>query len=583
MNQSASHQVKTTLAITGLVAGGLFLGSSGTATANAATLPENTASQRQVSTQDSVDTSIPANNGLSSVTDQTPTGNQAEDPVITTDQAPSPVTPPKPEPRATATPEAPLTPPVPTTTAKKNLSNWMPDANLQTLVLNALHSQNAKLVNLSDITPENMAGLTEINTTALYDDEHDIQEKIPGYRDAVLGVKKLDGLEKAINLTNLTISNSALDNDAPHGNLTDISPLAALTKLQKVNLATNQIADISALKNLTHLKSVSLSDNKITSIASLANKKELTVVYLSHNNITDVSPLKTMVSPQLVDISHNHVLDISSLKSVSIALKKWGISSSGQTVTLPAVEIDPKTKTYTLKSPIVGINGQVVKLINYDLNAPLKTATQNFFTQDTWSGFDKTTEHAMQATWSPDPSNGDDTDLFSGTLIIPFTLKAAAKTPTQPSTIHKPTATTPNGTAVPHQPAATTTPTSLVTPGQSAPVTPQTNPSVNPVDTPATPASPTTSPVSQPVPADPHRPATAQPHPTFTKTKPTNLATHGKVPISAISGASTPITRGSNSVLQLPQTGELAPKISQLLGLTLLGSLLSLVGIKHRQ
>lgn len=33
---------------------------------------------------------------------------------------------------------------------------------------------------------------------------------------------------------------------------------------------------------------------------------------------------------------------------------------------------------------------------------------------------------------------------------------------------------------------------------------------------------------------------------------------------------------------KLPQTSELTPKVPQLLGLTLLGSLLSLIGIKHR-
>lgn len=578
MHQSARHQVKTTLAITGLVAGGLFLGSAGTVTANAATLPESTTSQRQVSKQANADTSIPAKHELASITSQIPPVNPAEVPVVTTDSISSPTTPPKPEPRSSVAPEAPLTPSAPTATAKKALSDWMPDANLQTLVLNALHSQNANLVNLSDITPENMAGLTEINTTAFYDDDHDIQEEVPGYRDAVLGVKKLNGLEKAINLTNLTISNSDTANDAHRGALTDISPLATLKKLQKINLAYNQITDISALKNLSQLKTVKLQDNKIVSIAALANKPLLTQVNVGHNEVVDVTPLQSMRNPEEVMVNNNHISDISPLKPINNALSSWGIPSSNQTVTLPTVEIDPETNTYTLKSPVIDINGQVVKLINNDLNDLLKTTTQNYFTQDIWSGFDKTTKHAMQATWSPNPD--DDTDFFSGTLIIPFTLKTAAKAPTQPSTTHKPTISTTNGTTVPHQPATATpvpdtTPTPLSTPRQPAPADPLTT---NPIVKPASSAGPTTNQVSHPANADPHRPTPPQSHPTFAKTTPTDQTTHGKI---TISGSSTPVTPVKYTS-QLPQTSELTPKVPQLLGLTLLGSLLSLVGIKHR-
>ncbi|MBN1506553.1 MAG: leucine-rich repeat domain-containing protein [Sedimentisphaerales bacterium] len=58
------------------------------------------------------------------------------------------------------------------------------------------------------------------------------------------GIGNLTGLEYALNVTSLNFEDNRI---------TDISPLAGLTKLTTLNLKGNQISDIASLSDLTDL------------------------------------------------------------------------------------------------------------------------------------------------------------------------------------------------------------------------------------------------------------------------------------------------------------------------------------------
>ncbi len=52
--------------------------------------------------------------------------------------------------------------------------------------------------------------------------------------------------------------------------ITDVTPLARLTNLEKLGISGNPIADVTPLAGLTNLTELYLSNNKITDVSSAA-------------------------------------------------------------------------------------------------------------------------------------------------------------------------------------------------------------------------------------------------------------------------------------------------------------------------
>lgn len=79
--------------------------------------------------------------------------------------------------------------------------------------------------------------------------------------------------------------------DLGHNRITDISFLESFPELKILILACNQITDISPLAKLTKLEYVELFHNKITDISALEDCGELLDLNLCFNRISDLSPL----------------------------------------------------------------------------------------------------------------------------------------------------------------------------------------------------------------------------------------------------------------------------------------------------
>ena len=130
-------------------------------------------------------------------------------------------------------------------------------------------------------------------------------------------IKSLVGLEKAINLKQLTISNNWEDSS---GSLRDISPLRGLTKLELLRLSHNDIIDISPLEGLTNLKHLFISHNQIEKIDAVRNLTNLESLDLARNKgpkrISDVTPIENLTKLKLLGLSDANVPDISVLKNL---------------------------------------------------------------------------------------------------------------------------------------------------------------------------------------------------------------------------------------------------------------------------
>ncbi|EPC78800.1 hypothetical protein Lpp126_06335, partial [Lacticaseibacillus paracasei subsp. paracasei Lpp126] len=152
--------------------------------------------------------------------------------------------------------------------ATPDINTWMPDKNLQAIVLDALQADYPNLTNASQITQQMMTKLT-----SLYPDQTG-SDLVMWHH--VLNLQSLDGLQYATNLTELDLSPDQHVNYAQTGNplkttqLSDISAIANLTKLDNVNFQMCNLHDISAFKNLTKITQLSLSYNHITDVSPLA-------------------------------------------------------------------------------------------------------------------------------------------------------------------------------------------------------------------------------------------------------------------------------------------------------------------------
>ena len=145
------------------------------------------------------------------------------------------------------------------------------------------------------------------------------------------GIADLTGLEYATNLTSLNLNdNQKISDISPLANLTkltqlhlgynqlsDISPLANLTKLTQLGLWRNQVSDISPLANLTKLTGLFLYHNQVSDISPLANLTKLTRLLLSQNQVSDISPLSNLTNLTQLDLNHNQVSDISPLANLT--------------------------------------------------------------------------------------------------------------------------------------------------------------------------------------------------------------------------------------------------------------------------
>ena len=157
----------------------------------------------------------------------------------------------------------------------------LPDTNLRAAVETALRKAGGDL-----IIPSEMATLTHLE-------------------EPEAGVRNLTGLEHATNLTYLDFWNSSVS---------DISPVAGLTKLTHLGFAANNvISDISALAGLTNLTALWVNGNNISDISPLAGLTKLTRLGLSENSISSISALAGLTNLTLLKLDNNSISDLSPL------------------------------------------------------------------------------------------------------------------------------------------------------------------------------------------------------------------------------------------------------------------------------
>ena len=194
-----------------------------------------------------------------------------------------------------------------------------------------------------------------------------------------IGISDLTGIEFAINLTHLDLSDNSISDISSLANLTklthlslrgnsvsDISPLAGLTNLEWLVLNNNTISDISDVGGLISLTVLALGNNAISDISPLAELTNLKWVYLEDNNIKDISPLTGLMHLQAVQLANNNISDLSPLAEnqalgdgTQVDVRKNPLSYPSIQAHIPSlqkygVEIDFEDRNSTSLEPISG-------------------------------------------------------------------------------------------------------------------------------------------------------------------------------------------------------------------------------------
>lgn len=160
---------------------------------------------------------------------------------------------------AAATVNAPVAVP----TADESIDEWMPNKTLQQWVLYALNNAGVgkTWTSVDQITKEDMLYLTgKLSSQSMHGTTY-----IDGKSSF-----SLEGLQYATNLTELDLLNNVNSNPyMMRGDITDISPLSALTNLTWLQLGGNRISDITPIAGLKKVTYLVLGMNSIADFSSL--------------------------------------------------------------------------------------------------------------------------------------------------------------------------------------------------------------------------------------------------------------------------------------------------------------------------
>ena len=167
----------------------------------------------------------------------------------------------------------------------------LPDSNLRATVETALSKAKG-----NPITPSEMATLTRLEA-----------------RNA--NISDLTGLEFATNLGALWLDGEEVTGGIwrNSNSVSDLSPLAGLTRLEELDLWKNAVSDISPVAALTQLTHLGLLGNAVSDISPVAGLTNLETLSLDSNSISDISAVAGLTNLRRLQLNNNFISDISAV------------------------------------------------------------------------------------------------------------------------------------------------------------------------------------------------------------------------------------------------------------------------------
>ena len=229
----------------------------------------------------------------------------------------------------------------------KDLSDLSHMIFVEDLAIDSVPS--GQLNNLSSLV--NITSL-QIRNTSINADELKMIGSLPNLKRLILsncGLTTASGLETAVGLEYLDLSQNTIRDLSPLANMTqlqdlylnhnainDLTQIAGLNKLARLDVSYNLLEALNPIFTCPELMYLNAGNNKITSIAGIDRLASLQIFSFANNTIQDISPISSCTGITQLDISENMIADISSLSAL---VKLDTLNFSRNVVTeLPAFE-----------------------------------------------------------------------------------------------------------------------------------------------------------------------------------------------------------------------------------------------------
>ena len=138
--------------------------------------------------------------------------------------------------------------------------------------------------------------------------------------------------------------------------ISDLSPLAGLTKLKVVDICGADLSDLTSLTKLPNLEELYLAGNGISNVSALAGLTELTRLGLHHNDISDISPLAGLTNLKWLRLDDNEISDVSPILGL-INLTWLAIDRNNISDLSPLEELRKKIKVFWSGNPGIPKDG----------------------------------------------------------------------------------------------------------------------------------------------------------------------------------------------------------------------------------
>ncbi len=104
---------------------------------------------------------------------------------------------------------------------------------------------------------------------------------------------------------------------ADYTTIKPLTPLANLTKLQRLDLTGTAVSDIEPLAGLAQLHTLYLGETAVSDIEPLAGLAQLHTLYLNGTAVSDIEPLAGLAQLQALDLNRTAVSDIEPLAGLA--------------------------------------------------------------------------------------------------------------------------------------------------------------------------------------------------------------------------------------------------------------------------
>ena len=99
--------------------------------------------------------------------------------------------------------------------------------------------------------------------------------------------------------------------------VSDVTPLASLTKLEDLELSDTQVSDLAPLADLTNLKKLRLSITQVSDVRPLAGLANLETLMLLQTQVSDLTPLAGLTSLETLVLTDTQVSDVRPLAGLA--------------------------------------------------------------------------------------------------------------------------------------------------------------------------------------------------------------------------------------------------------------------------